>query len=369
MKTSKRNQSGPGRKLTLCRDYVWEKRGTIGLFFLTAVIFLTVGSLYQIENLSKLLYAALLSAFFWTAAGAGGMISYVAKREKAAKAAIHPEQAAELLLEEGGDEVFLDGIKAASASEESDRDTHTLEEDYRRLVYSLCLENRRLFNHAEERRTEQNDYYLMWAHQIKTPIAAMRLLLDGTGENFLLQEELFQIEQYVEMALHFQRLESMASDMMPEECDLYALLKQAVRKYSVLFINHGLSLKLEEMRVTVITDEKWFVFCVEQILSNSIKYTAKGSISIHMEGAQEAGRTPPVLVIEDTGIGIRPEDIPRIFERGFTGYNGRMDKKSTGIGLYLTKQILDRLGVGIRVDSQEDAGTKVSLIFENLTKM
>ena len=204
----------------------------------------------------------------------------------------------------------------------------------------------------------------MWTHQVKTPISAIKLLLEGEGfhdrDSYLLREELFKIDQYVEMALNFQRLEGIASDLVLQEYDLHSLVKQAVMKYSVLFINRGLGLELEEIRQKVVTDEKWFVFCVEQLLSNSIKYTPQGKIIIKGEGAKEPEKKA-LLIIEDTGIGICPEDLPRIFDRGFTGHNGRLEKKSTGIGLYLCRRIFTHLGISAKVESQEGKGTKVVL--------
>lgn len=112
-----------------------------------------------------------------------------------------------------------------------------------------------------------------------------------------------------------------------------------------------------ELGFQIVTDEKWFVFCLEQILSNSIKYTPRGSISLR---AEEEGKRV-LLFLEDTGIGIRAEDLPRIFERGFTGYNGRMDKRATGIGLYLCRRIYGKLGITVQVYSEEGRGTKVVL--------
>lgn len=374
------------KTVSLIKDYLWEKRAVVCLFLFISLIFLVVGSLYHLENLPKLLYAALLSGFCLLAAGVTDGLRYVRKRRAVAGAMAHPEQAADFFAEEEPD-FILPGTADGGSMPGGQK----LEMAYRKLVGTLCEENRRLYSRAEEKRTEQSNYYVMWAHQIKTPIAAMRLLLNGTSadrlakagtggqkENFLLQEELFKIEQYVDMALHYQRLESMAADLVLQKYDLYSMIKQAVKKYSVLFINRSLSLKLEELQLSVVTDEKWFCFCVEQILSNSIKYTTRGSISLYQDHGSDGDvkeQDRPVLVIEDTGIGIRAEDIPRIFERGFTGYNGRMDKKSTGIGLYLTKQVLDKLGIGIRVESREGEGTKVflTLVTENekakLTKM
>ncbi len=136
-----------------------------------------------------------------------------------------------------------------------------------------------------------------------------------------------------------------------------------------MFILKKIRLNYEPLCHKVLTDEKWLVFVVEQILSNSLKYTKKGSISIYL--TEHKGKT--MLVIEDTGIGISPEDLPRVFEKGFTGYNGRADKKSTGIGLYLCKKIMDKLQHGIEIESRIDQGTKVYLYLErekgNLTEM
>ena len=211
----------------------------------------------------------------------------------------------------------------------------------------------------------------MWIHQIKTPIAAMHLLLEDVQETGAgpvgkqAAEELFKIEQYAEMALCYARLDSLSSDLAFKKIEIHEVVKQAVRKYAVLFIGSGLSFSLEDFSLKAVTDEKWISFVIEQILSNAIKYTKEGGISIY--GADERGErktgTVMYMVIEDTGIGIRREDLPRIFERGFTGYNGRMDKKSTGIGLYLCSQIMGRLNHTIMVKSREKEGTKILLGF------
>ena len=161
------------------------------------------------------------------------------------------------------------------------------------------------------------------------------------------------VEQYVQMALQYLRMEKMTSDLVFARYDLDALIRQAVRKYAPLFIRRKIILSYEPVHCEVLTDEKWLVFVLEQILSNALKYTVEGSISIYMEDDW--------LVIEDTGIGICSEDLPRIFEKGFTGYNGRSDKKSTGIGLYLCKQIIEKLRCQIRVESKLGKGTRVLL--------
>ena len=213
-----------------------------------------------------------------------------------------------------------------------------LEALYRSMIAKMRQEKEELIFEDQKRYTEMMDYYGMWAHQIKTPIAAMRILVQSgmdreeNEENQKLfrqlQMELFKTEQYVEMVLSYLKIGDIAKDMVLERCDLGKVVRQAVKKYSRLFILQKLSLEMGEIAEIVLTDEKWLSFVVEQILSNALKYTKSGSVSIYLE--QEG-----VLVIKDTGIGISAEDLPRIMEKGYTGYNGRIDKRSTGIGLYL----------------------------------
>lgn len=237
-----------------------------------------------------------------------------------------------------------------------------VDELYRNLIGVVEREGAALISEYDGKKQEMTDYYTMWTHQIKTPIAALRLLLQGKKQPL---EELFKIEQYAEMALHFARLDSLSSDLLFQEQDIYVLVKKAVKKYSILFIGSGLSFSMDEFCAHAVTDEKWISFVIEQILSNALKYTHTGGIRIYAtdRGGQETQKDTAFIVIEDSGIGIKQEDLPRIFERGFTGYNGRLDKKSTGIGLYLCKQILDRLSHTIRVESRIGEGTKVILGF------
>jgi len=235
-----------------------------------------------------------------------------------------------------------------------------LEQDYQNLIIGLVDNQADLIFNFDNKQTEMLDYYTLWAHQIKTPISAMGLLLQieagSSQETKGYQQELFKIEQYVDMVLQYLRLESMSSDLILKEYDLLDVVRQAVKKYSIIFINKKITLDLEETQCQVITDEKWLVFVLEQVISNALKYTNQGKISIHMDAKKHK-----TLIIEDTGVGIRDEDIERIFDRGFTGYNGRMDKKSTGIGLYLCKQVLNKLSHAITVTSILGAGTKVSI--------
>ena len=234
------------------------------------------------------------------------------------------------------------------------------EKDYQQMVMDLGKSYYEHLVELENQEQESKEYYTIWVHQIKTPISAMRLLLqtggaDLGGENGELAEQLFKIEEYVNMVLQYLRLDG-GNDLVIKTYELDGIVRQAVRKYAGMFVRKRLTLNYLPPQTVVLTDEKWLVFVIEQILSNAIKYTKQGGISIYMEEGD--GK---VLVISDTGIGIAPEDQPRIFEKGFTGYNGRHDKKSTGIGLYLCRRILNRLSHTVSVESEPGIGTKIRL--------
>ena len=235
---------------------------------------------------------------------------------------------------------------------------------YQELLRELLEDRRTAVSEADRRQREALDYYTLWIHQIKTPIAAMGLLLEDTDRDRELRAELFRVEQYAQLALSYLRLGSESTDYVIREVAVADVVRQAARKYAQLFIRGRVSLEVEEMDLRVLTDEKWLVFVLEQLLSNALKYTLSGKISIYLEDTS----CQTCLVIEDTGIGICSEDLPRVFEKGFTGYNGRTDKKSTGIGLYLCKSVMDRLRHRIWMESEVGAGTKVylSLVRENV---
>ncbi len=235
------------------------------------------------------------------------------------------------------------------------------EEDYQELLTLLCRERRELREELEQRYREMIDYYTVWAHQIKTPIAAMRLTLQGEqGQTDVrpLREELRRIEQYVEMVLCYLRLDSNSTDYVIREYELDEIVKQAVRRYAATFIRKKLRLEYEPLGARVVTDEKWLLFVIEQVLSNALKYTDEGGIAITLEA-------PKTLCIRDTGIGIAPEDLPRVFEKGYTGDNGRSDKKASGIGMYLCSRICANLGHGLRVTSTPGQGTEVRIDLKN----
>ena len=201
------------------------------------------------------------------------------------------------------------------------------------------------------------DYYSMWVHQIKTPIAAMNFLLDNEEvDQKILQQELFKIERYVEMVLTYIRLDSISSDYVITKINLDEVVKDSVKKYATIFINKKIKLNYVSHETMVISDRKWLSFAFEQILGNSVKYTSTGG-EIKIEICENK------LVIEDNGMGIKEEDLPRIFEKGFTGFNGRYEKKSSGLGLYLCKKTLDKLGHHIEISSKVGEGTRIEITF------
>lgn len=229
------------------------------------------------------------------------------------------------------------------------------EEAYQELLRELDGDRRRAVSDADARARKLNDYYTLWVHQIKTPISAMGLMLQGddSQRGRELAAELFRVERYVELVLSYLRLDSETTDYLIAQYPLDAILRQAVRRYAPLFIRGKVSLDLADTDLVVLTDEKWLQLVVEQVICNAVKYAPGGQVKIYTRGTD--------LVIRDNGVGIAPEDLPRVFERGFTGCNGRLDKRSTGIGLYLCKKICTRLGHTISAEATPGQGTAITI--------
>ena len=217
---------------------------------------------------------------------------------------------------------------------------------------------------AQSKLTDLLDYYTLWVHQIKTPIAASRLLVAEVSDREVkqqLEQEIFKIDSYTNLVLQYLRLESFHDDLVFEKVQVEDLVKEMVRKYALFFIQKGLTVNLHDLDKTIVTDKKWLLVVIEQILSNSLKYTKEGGLEIYMEGQE--------LCIKDTGIGIKNSDVLRVFERGFSGYNGRLTQQSSGLGLYLSKKISEELGHQIRIESEVGIGTTVRIRFSNRNLM
>lgn len=322
----------------LLTGYIRQHRKGLLCFVLFCVIFAIIFSLYRLEA-EAVFYASLLCFCIGLAAL---VFDYGKYRRR------HFELRRIL-------------NKMLAGLEELPTPNSILEQDYQELLRQQLSEKQKQLLEQDQLRGEMLEYYTLWAHQIKTPIAAMRLILqeEDTGVNQEITAELFKIEQYVEMVLSYLRLGSSSTDFVIRRQELEPIVRQTVRKYAPLFIRKKIALDLRDVQCRVLTDEKWLAFAVEQILSNALKYTRKGRISIYLE-------EPQTLVIEDTGIGISAQDLPRLFEKGFTGYNGREDKRATGLGLYLCRRILEKLGHTIRIESDEGQGTRVKIGLESV---
>lgn len=282
------------------------------------------------------IYAAILSFFFLTVAFSISLIKEN-KRE-------HHMSTAILSMPAG----WRDLPQASTACEM----------DYQQIISILGNSMEKMANEFDSERQSSLDYYTAWVHQIKTPIAVMKLKLsEDTPENTALSAELFRIERYVDMVLLYSRLGSTSNDLVIHEYSLDDLIRKSVRKYAPQFIEKKLALSYETTNCTIITDQKWFECILDQLLSNAIKYTTSGTVSIvFSEG---------LLSVSDTGIGIPSEDLPRIFEKGYTGNNGRQGANSTGLGLYLAGQASVLLNIPISVSGEPGVGSKFTLDLRN----
>ena len=319
--------------LSVIRGYIKQNIKVLLLFIVFALVFCIVFSLYDLE-IEAIYYSVMLCTFIGLIYICINFINYYKKH-------------IQLYKLQNEISISLENLPSPKT---------LMEEDYTNLILNLNKEYKTYISKSDIAKSDMIDYYTMWVHQIKTPISALKLLIQ-TSESEIssdLSSELFKIEQYVEMVLSYIRLGSNKNDFVLKEYDLDNIIRQAVRKYAPLFIRKKISLDFQPTNYKVLTDEKWLVFVIEQLLSNAIKYTNKGKISIYSLENKK-------LVIEDTGIGISKEDIPRIFDKGFTGYNGRTDKKATGLGLYLCKNILDKLSHKISIESEVGVKTKVIL--------
>ena len=231
-----------------------------------------------------------------------------------------------------------------------------LEKDYREIINKLKEEQEYSRQKTTSDFNNMVEYYTVWAHQIKTPIASMRLQIQSVDSDLArrLDGDLNRIEAYVEMVLTFLRLDSDSTDYVIRKIDLDAVIKPAIRKFARDFISKKLTMDFKPTEYKALSDDKWLSFVIEQVLSNAVKYTKKGGIKVYMD-------EPGILCIEDTGIGISADDLPRIFENGYTGFNGREDKRASGIGLYLCKRICDNLGHKIYAESEPGVGTKIRI--------
>ncbi|MCI8996465.1 MAG: HAMP domain-containing histidine kinase [Lachnospiraceae bacterium] len=218
-------------------------------------------------------------------------------------------------------------------------------------------------NYYKNTEQEYKEYIELWIHEVKTPIATGKLMLDNHPSHLglQLQEELEKIEDYTEQALFYARSSHVEKDYLIRAVSLKTLVTQAVTHNKRSLIAKKVSLTMEGLETTVYTDEKWLAFILNQLISNSIKYSDKEKLKLSFTG--DAGREQICLKIRDNGRGVKSADLDRVFEKGFTGSLGRQASQATGLGLYLCKKLCGRLGHGIQIASTEGEGCEVTLIF------
>lgn len=235
------------------------------------------------------------------------------------------------------------------------QDIYLEEKTYQEIIQQLHKKAFQLSKDNQQKYNEMIDYYTKWVHQIKTPIAGLKLIIQNDYPDEKMLVELLKIEQYVNMALQYVRLDHIHHDLSFQKVSLDDLVSQEIKKQSLFFFQKNLKVDYQIQDQQILTDEKWSSFVIEQVLSNALKYTKEGSITFYNDHEK--------LYIKDSGIGIKESDLPRVFERGFTGFQGRNDKKASGLGLYLCKNIFDQLGHLISIESKVGQGTTVCLDF------
>ncbi len=309
--------------------YIKTKARRIALAAFMLALFMFIISLYRLP-LNAVLYASQVSVLFLTVFA---VIGYILFRKKY------------LRLKKLNDTGLI-------SHEQLPPPTGEIEQAYAALIERMLRDQDAAKREAAEKLARNASYYATWAHQVKTPIAAMRLMLQSGAapDSGAMREELISVERYVDMAMAYVRLDDSGDDFVIREYDLDEILKPILRRFSRVFIRKKLKLNYETLSVRTLTDKKWLSFMLEQLLSNAVKYTTDGSVSIYLENGS--------LVIADTGIGISPSDMPRIYEMGYTGLNGRIDEHASGIGLYLCRRIADMLGHRLTIESQLNVGTR-----------
>lgn len=317
--------------------YLYTQRRVFFLWAVTAALLIMITYLYRLP-LEPFGYAAVLSGAAGLLLLGTGYPAYARRCRDAELAAEDPGASPDLAPPEGGPA----GLEGA----------------YQQSLQALSAACDEAHRTARDQRDDMLDYFTMWAHQVKTSLAAMRLLLQGEDlpPRSELEGELFQTERYVGMVLGYLRLGSDSNDLVLSPTALDPVIRAGARRFARMFILKKLSFRYEGTSARPVTDGKWVGFILEQLLSNAVKYTPSG-------GCVTVTADDRRLAVSDTGVGIRPEDLPRIFEKGYTGCNGRAEASSSGLGLYLCAQAAKKLGCTIHAASTPEEGTRVELLF------
>ena len=256
---------------------------------------------------------------------------------------------------------YQQNLRAIRDMQDADSENLSLEANYaQQYIDEMRTQHIRELNTIQEKQKEHYDFIVSWFHEIKTPIAVLRLMQQTEVDTKSLSEEIAKIENYVDQALYYAKLDSFNQDYEIKNCDLDRMVKETIKDHSKVFISKKIRIKLQTEPSTVQSDSKWLQFTLNQLITNSLKYSETGGeITIATFDTLREKQ----LVIRDDGIGIDKKDLPRIFNRGFTGVNGRTHSKSTGMGLYLAQQLSNKLGHYITCTSDVGVFTEFIIHF------
>ena len=237
-------------------------------------------------------------------------------------------------------------------------------EDILIQVNKSMIENVNKYKYLQE---DYKEYIELWIHEIKIPLATSKMIVENNKSKVTenIDEELDKIENYIEQALFYARSNTVEKDYYIKKIKLQEIVNESIKRNKNILIEEKVILNLHDLENEVNTDNKWVAFILNQVIQNSVKYRKK-DVNLQLDIYSEKQKENVILYIKDNGIGIKEGEINRIFEKGFTGANGKKKKKkSTGLGLYLCKNLCDKLGISIHGSSKEIEGTEISLIFPN----
>ncbi len=233
------------------------------------------------------------------------------------------------------------------------------------ILMDICKSMHENVNKYKLNEIDYKEYIELWIHEIKIPIATTKMIIENNKNNVTksISEEIDKIDSYIEQALYYARSNNVYKDYYIKKCMLSDIVNESIKKNKTSLIENKVLIKVHNLDYSVNTDSKWIMFILNQITENSIKYKSSNSV---LEFYGKKNKDNVILYIKDNGIGIKNSEIDRVFDKGFTGTNGRLDlKKSTGIGLYLCKKLCLKLGISINIESKEGKYTIVSLVFPN----
>lgn len=214
---------------------------------------------------------------------------------------------------------------------------------------------------------DYKEYIELWIHEIKIPLATSKMIIENNKNNATksIEEELDKLENYIDQALYYARSNTVEKDYYIKKTSLKELVNESIKKNKTILIQEKIEINTHDLNSIIYTDSKWIIFILNQLIQNSVKYKNKES-TLEIEIYSKENKDNTILYIKDNGIGIKTNEINRVFEKGFTGTNGRLsNKKSTGIGLYLCKKLCDKLGISMELDSKENEFTEIKIIFPN----